>query len=70
MVAQGLDRDLESTLMTEAEAAHQLGFSTRALQCWRKKGIGPKFVRVAGWAIRYRTVDVAEWLKACRFQGS
>lgn len=48
-------------LLTEAEAARRLGFSTRFLQQRRYVGGGPKFVRVSARAIRYRPEDLEAW---------
>ena len=41
-------------LLSEAQAAEFLGFSTRALQAWRYRGGGPVFVRVSSRAIENR----------------
>lgn len=59
-------RDLEylDRLLTETEAAQFLGFSIRALQGWRVKGGGPKFVKVSGRAVRYRRRDLILWAEA------
>lgn len=48
-------------LLAEVEAAELLRLSTRTLQAWRAKGIGPSFVR-AGRAIRYRRCDLMTWV--------
>jgi hypothetical protein len=48
-------------LLNEVEAAGVLNLSSRTLQAWRSKGIGPSFIR-AGRAIRYRYSDLATWL--------
>ncbi len=51
-------------LLTEAQAAQFLGFTSRALQAWRYRGGGPIFVRVSSRAIRYRKRELIEWVDA------
>ena len=53
----------ESPLLTEVEAADALRLSTRTLQAWRIKKVGPQFIR-AGRAVRYRETDLADWIEA------
>jgi Helix-turn-helix domain len=50
-------------LLTEVEAAKILRLSTRTLQAWRIKAVGPPFVR-AGRAVRYRRPDISAWVDA------
>jgi DNA-binding transcriptional MerR regulator len=50
-------------LLAEVYAAELLGLSSRTLQAWRTKGIGPAFVR-AGRAVRYRRRDLIAWMDA------
>lgn len=45
-----------NTLMDEREAAAILCYSVRALQNWRHRGGGPKFIRVSARSIRYLSV--------------
>jgi predicted DNA-binding transcriptional regulator AlpA len=49
-------------LMDEHEAADLLCYSVRALQNWRHRGGGPRFVKVSGRSIRYRRRDLLEWI--------
>ena len=51
-------------LLTEKEVAQATGFSTRTLQKWRMIGEGPPFVRISARAIRYRRVDIDEWINS------
>lgn len=51
-------------LLKETQAADFLHFSTRALQNWRCRGGGPKFVRVSSRSVRYRLADLIEWTTA------
>jgi len=55
-------QDLDN-LYTEPQAAHFLNFTPRCLQAWRQRGEGPKFVRVSSRAIRYRKIDLDNWIK-------
>jgi predicted DNA-binding transcriptional regulator AlpA len=48
-------------LINEREAANFLGYSVRALQNWRFRGGGPKFVKVSQRSIRYRRKDLIQW---------
>lgn len=48
-------------LVNEKEAAAFLGYTVRALQNWRIRGGGPKFVKVSARSIRYRFRDLLEW---------
>jgi len=51
-------------LIDEAAAAEFLGYTPRALQNWRVRGGGPKFVRVSSRSIRYRRRDLIEWAES------
>lgn len=53
--------DYYDCLIDERQAATFLGYSIRALQNWRVRGGGPKFVRVSARSIRYRRRDLMEW---------
>ena len=52
----------QSALVDEREAASILCYSVRALQNWRHRGGGPKFIRVSARSIRYRRRDLLEWI--------
>jgi predicted DNA-binding transcriptional regulator AlpA len=56
--------DLSNRLVNEKEAAHFLGYTVRALQNWRVRGCGPKFVKVSARSVRYRVSDLSEWVDA------
>lgn len=49
-------------LMDEKEAASLICYSVRALQNWRHRGGGPKFIRVSSRSIRYAYGDVMAWI--------
>ncbi len=50
-------------LVDEREAASILCYSVRALQNWRHRGGGPKFVKVSARSVRYRRRDLLEWVE-------
>lgn len=50
----------DDRLLTEGQAADLLRLSSRTLQAWRSRNVGPPFVR-AGRAIRYRRSDLNSW---------
>lgn len=56
--------DYLDQLINEQAAAHFLGYSVRALQNWRVRGGGPRFVKVSARSIRYRRRDLIEWSEA------
>jgi len=49
------------SLINENKAADFLGYSVRALQNWRIRGGGPRFVKVSARSIRYRRRDLMAW---------
>lgn len=51
-------------LMDEREAASILCYSVRALQNWRCRGGGPKFIKVSARSVRYRRSDLVAWIEA------
>lgn len=63
MTALTEDRDYLDRLIDERAAAAFLGFTVRALQNWRVRGGGPRFVKVSARAIRYRRLDLIAWIK-------
>ncbi|MBL4838243.1 MAG: helix-turn-helix domain-containing protein [Kordiimonadaceae bacterium] len=60
---QQLQSDYQTKLINEHEAADYIGHSVRALQNWRVRGGGPRFVKVSGRSIRYRRCDLNEWIE-------
>ena len=51
-----------SRLLTESEAADLICYSRRALQNWRVRGGGPKYVKVSSRSVRYQLGDVLDWI--------
>ena len=50
-------------LLNEQEAAKSLSYSVRALQNWRVRGGGPKYVKVSARSVRYRRRDLIRWIE-------
>ena len=48
----------EKRTLTDAEVATRLGVSRFTVRAWRRKGFGPRFLKM-GRAVRYRPEDVA-----------
>lgn len=51
-------------LWKPAQTAEFLAVTTETLANWRERGTGPRFVQLAGHAIRYRPSDIEKWLEA------
>lgn len=49
-------------LMTEKEAAELICYTPRALQNWRLRGGGPRYVKI-GRSVRYQRSDVLEFIE-------
>ncbi len=58
------DPDYLDRFMDEHKAAEFTGYTIRALQNWRLRGGGPKFIKVSGRSIRYRRRDLIEWAES------
>ncbi len=41
-----------TTMFSETELASRWKISVRTLQDWRRRKIGPRFVKLQGWAVR------------------
>jgi excisionase family DNA binding protein len=46
----------------ERQAARYLNLSPRTLQAWRRKGDGPRYLKL-GAAVRYDRADLDAWLE-------
>ena len=51
-------------LINEHVAADFTGYTIRALQNWRLRGGGPKFIKVSARSIRYRRRDLIQWAES------
>jgi hypothetical protein len=58
------DLDYLDSMIDERLAANFVGYTIRALQNWRVRGGGPRFVKVSSRSIRYRRRDLIEWAEA------
>jgi len=63
-VNQQQTTDYTVKLINEHEAADYIGHSVRALQNWRIRGGGPKFVKISHRSIRYRRCDLNDWIES------
>lgn len=55
----------QAKLLTEKAVADLLGVSRSLLRKWRRlRDRGPRWLRLEGKAIRYRTDDVLTWLNS------
>ena len=50
-----------SGLVVPKVAASWIGISVVCLEVWRRKGCGPRWVRISERAIRYRVSDLEQW---------
>jgi len=57
------DREYYDGLINEKQAATFLGYTVRALQNWRTRGGGPKYVKVSNRSVRYRRRGLIEWIE-------
>jgi hypothetical protein len=57
-------------LLTSNETARAVHGSPRTLESWRRKGIGPPFIRVGGRRVLYRWGDVLAYLNSRRFSST
>ena len=52
-------------LLSSDELAQMLGVKARSLEGWRRRGKGPRFIRLSGHkAVRYPLSAVRTWLRA------
>lgn len=49
-------------LLSQRQVAARLGLSTRTIEGWRARGVGPPFLRLSARAVRYRAMDLEQWL--------
>jgi hypothetical protein len=50
-------------LLTESQVSEKLQVTLACLRSWRLRGDGPLYIKV-GPLVRYRTVDIENWLAA------
>jgi predicted DNA-binding transcriptional regulator AlpA len=56
-----MDNNSPEFLLT-AELARRLRLTDRALLVWRKRGAGPRFIRLGPKRVVYARADVEAWL--------
>lgn len=62
MFGQGNRRERRPVLLTARQVAEQLGVSSETVLRWTRSGALPGF-RLPGGALRYRDVDLENWLE-------
>lgn len=50
-------------LLTTAEAATLLAVSSRTLEGWRAKLVGPRYMKLSDNVVRYSPKDLEAWLE-------
>lgn len=58
--------DNNGTLLRPEDAAARLGVASRTLELWRRRGHGPRWVRLTARVIRYPVEALDEWVAAHR----
>ena len=58
------DSDYWNSLIDEKAASAFLGLKVRTMQGFRQRGGGPKFIRISSRCIRYRRIDLRDWVEA------
>jgi hypothetical protein len=53
-----------TSLLTTKQAADWLGYKPRMLEARRLKGDGPLFIRISARAVRYRLIDLQNWVES------
>jgi predicted DNA-binding transcriptional regulator AlpA len=49
--------------LTPKHAARYLGISEASLRLWRYRGEGPRYFRAGPKLVRYRRVDLDQWIE-------
>lgn len=62
--SRSIDPDYLDSLIDERLAAKFVGYTVRALQNWRVRGGGPRFVKVSSRSVRYRRRDLIAWIES------
>ncbi len=61
---------VRNKLLTPEQAAKRLSLSQKTLANYRSQGIGPKFVRLSGRAIRYQVKDLRDYIDQRSFENT
>lgn len=62
MVRNGNHGDMRETYLDTTALAEWFGISPEAVRAWRKRGVGPRAMKIGG-AVRYAESDVLNWIK-------
>ena len=62
--------DFGARLLDTRQAAEALGLSTRTLEDWRLRGVGPRYVRMSPRAVRYRPRELSRWVSEREVQST
>lgn len=54
----------EPAYLTSVELASLFGYSPSAITEWRRRGYGPRFLRISKQKVLYRRTDVEAWIEA------
>lgn len=52
------------TLLRPDDAARRLGLTVRTLELWRRRGIGPRWLKLTSRVVRYPADALDEWIAA------
>ena len=56
-------QDYWQSLVDEKEAGRFLGLTDRTMQAYRHRGGGPRYIRLSSRCLRYRRIDLREWVE-------
>lgn len=61
----------ERTFLKDVEVAALINLSVNTLRTWRRRGIGPRFIKAesAKGTVRYDLNDVNQWIEDSRLRG-
>jgi predicted DNA-binding transcriptional regulator AlpA len=57
------EADDPDMLFREDRAADLLDVENRTLQAWRRKGTGPRYVRISARCVRYSRRELMRWIQ-------
>jgi excisionase family DNA binding protein len=58
---------MKDKVMTTKQAAEYLAMSHKTLEDWRRKGEGPRFIKVGSRSVRYRQSELDAWITEATF---
>ena len=59
----------DGPLLTDTEVAGFCGFSVACVRRWRLHQMGPRFLKIHAFSVRYRKQDVEAWLAQQQLTG-